>query len=55
MLLAPDRRHVRSAMVLAAASLDRLRLQLMGWATIVLVMIGIAGLLGANCIHLGRR
>ena len=40
---------------LTSATLDRIRVGLMGWLTILLVTMGIAGLVGLNWVHFARR
>jgi hypothetical protein len=40
---------------LTSEFLDRIRVGLMGWLTILLVTMGIAGLVGVNWVHFGRR
>ena len=40
---------------LAPSFLNRIRVGFMGWLTVLLVVLGVAALLGLGWIHFGRR
>ena len=43
------------ALPIAARLLNRVGVGLMGWLTIFLVTLGVAGLVGVTWVHIGRR
>ena len=43
------------ALPVASRLLNRVCVGLMGWLTIFLVTLGVAGLIGVSWVHIGRR